>query len=101
MKYKVIQEVELTEQELNLLKSLYPDYLAEYRDTQFDTLEQFKNSKLKEIFSEQVFLERNHNGTYYLINNLLKYGLVESDGESWHLTYRITDFGKKLIEQNP
>lgn len=31
---------------------------------------------------------------------LEKYNLVESDGESWHITYIITEIGKQLILNN-
>ena len=27
------------------------------------------------------------------------YSLVECDGESWHITYELTDFGKEMIKQ--
>jgi hypothetical protein len=34
-----------------------------------------------------------------LIDELSYYGLVDSDGESWHLTYVLTDLGKSMLYQ--
>jgi hypothetical protein len=74
---------------------------AEYRDTEYNTLEDFKNSdKYKTgLRTEEWFLNRNFNGTYHLIDELSRYGLVDSDGMSWHLTYILTDLGKQALKQ--
>jgi hypothetical protein len=74
---------------------------AEYRDTEYNTLEDFKNSdKYKTgLRTEEWFLNRNFNGTYHLIDELSSYGLVDSDRMSWHLTYILTDLGKQALKQ--
>ena len=76
---------------------------AEYRDHEWDTLEDFKKS---DVFldgkrTEEWFLERNFGGTYYLIDDLFDHGLVEIDGESWHLTYFVTNLGKTVLNNAP
>jgi len=73
---------------------------AEYRDHRYKTLEEFEASPdYKEgIRSKNWFLNRNYGGTYYLIEELYDAGLVEPDGESWHLTYVLTPFGKKFLK---
>jgi len=73
----------------------------EYRDTGFRSLPEFKESSLfKEGHrTERWFMDRNSEGTLYLIDELSYYGLVDSDGESWHLTYVLTDLGKSMLYQ--
>lgn len=87
---------ELTEEAYQLLLSIKKEGYAEYRDPRYENLEEFKND-VNNYMSDDSFLDRNHNGTYYLISELLKYNLVDSDGESWHITYILTDFGKELV----
>jgi hypothetical protein len=74
---------------------------AEYRDTKYNTLEDFKNSdEYKTGFrTEEGFLDRNFGGTYHLIDELSRYGLVDLDEMSWHLTYILTDLGKQALKQ--
>ncbi len=73
----------------------------EYRDTEFRSLPEFKKSSLfKEGHrTESWFMNRNSEGTLYLIDELSYYGLVDSDGESWHLTYVLTHLGKSMLYQ--
>lgn len=90
---------EIKEEAFQLLLSIKKNGYAEYRDPRYKNLEEFKNGK-DNYMSEESFLDRNHNGTYYLIEELLKYNLVDSDGESWHITYILTDFGKEIVSQS-
>jgi len=96
---KVTLTFEISEESFELLKKL-ENRSAEYRDTEYNTLEDFKNSEefKSGLRTEKWFLNRNFNGTYYLIDELLKYGLVEDDGLSWHPTYIISDFGKEILD---
>lgn len=75
---------------------------AEYRDSQYNTVEEFLESEdyKRGVKTKEWFLARNFGGTLYLIDELLIYGLVESDCDSWHLTYNITYFGKEIIKFN-
>jgi hypothetical protein len=75
---------------------------SEYRDTNFSSLEEFKESDIYKngVKSEEHFLTRNYGGTYYLIDELSKYNLVDCDGESWHITYIVTEFGKEIINSH-
>ena len=90
---------EVNEDSFNLLKKISEKGCAEYRDHEWDTLEDFKKSDkfLNGVRTEEWFLERNFGGTAYLLDDLIKYGLIESDGESWHLTYIVTEFGKEVL----
>jgi predicted transcriptional regulator len=90
---------QITEESYELLKNINKTP-AEYRDPQYLTIEDFKKSYEydKNIKSLEYFLNRNYNGTYYLIDELLKYGLVDIDEFSWHLTYKITEFGQEVLK---
>ena len=70
---------------------------AEYRDTKYETLDDFRESEDVLNSSEEWFLKRNNGGTLYLIRELESYELVECDGESWHMTYVLTSFAKMLL----
>jgi phosphoenolpyruvate carboxylase len=43
--------------------------------------------------------ERNTNGTYNLIDELMTYNLVDTDDMSWHPTYVLTDIGREVLLQ--
>lgn len=76
---------------------------AEYRDTEYLTLKDFKErgvSSELEYRTEEWFLKRNFGGTYYLITELIKYGLVDMDYDAWHQTYILTDFGEEILGKN-
>ena len=97
---KVKLSFEISKDAFELLKHINEKGSAEYRDSEWATLDDFKRS---EVFldgrrNEEWFLERNFNGTSYLIDELYNYGLVDNDGESWHLTYVVTDFGKEVLK---
>jgi len=93
---------QITDEAFNLLKEINNKGYAEYRDTEYKTLEEFKKSDDYNVLlrNEECFLSRNFNGTLNLIYELSKYGLIESDGESWHTTYIVSDFGKEILNNN-
>jgi hypothetical protein len=74
----------------------------EYRDTEFNTIEEFRLSKsfIEGSHTEQWFMDRNSNGTYYLIDELFEANLVDCDTDCWHSTYVVTDFGEKVLAKN-
>ena len=97
---KVKLSFEISKDAFELLKLINEKGSAEYRDLEWVTLDDFKRS---ELFldgrrNEEGFLERNFNGTSYLVEELCKYGLVDKDGESWHPSYVVTDFGKEVLK---
>jgi hypothetical protein len=100
---KIKLSFEVNEDSFNLLKTIDEIGSAEYRDHEWDTLEDFKKSDvfLNGTRTEEWFLERNFGGTYYLIDDLIGHGLVESDGESWHLTYVVTNLGRTVLNNTP
>jgi hypothetical protein len=91
---------QISEDAFNLLKKI-GEGAAEYRDGEYQTLDDFKNSDEYKMGkrTEEWFLNRNYGGTLYLIYELNNYGLVEPNFDSWHLTYILTPFGKEMIKQ--
>jgi hypothetical protein len=73
---------------------------AEYRDTEYETLRDFRESEEANHRKEEWFLARNNGGTLHLIYELQSFELVECDGESWHITYVLTNFAKMLLEKS-
>ena len=72
---------------------------AEYRDTEHETKEDFLKSEdhLEHGRSLEWFMNRNSGGTYHLIDELIQYNLIDSDNESYHMTYELTKFGCRVI----
>lgn len=91
----------LSDEAFELLKRIQKG-CAEYRDTEYETLADFLASDEHKdgLRTIEWFLNRNANGTYYLIPDLLKHNLIDSDGMSWHITYCLTDLGKEVLRQN-
>ena len=77
-----------------LLLSIQKEGYAEYRDTRYDTLEEYLTEY--PVQSER-FLARNHGGTYHLVGELLKYNLITDVEDAWHITYKVTELAEDLI----
>lgn len=95
---------EISDEAYSLLLSIQKEGYAEYRDHHYDTLEKYledhtdfvtRNNNIEE--KTQRFLSRNHGGTYHLVGELLKYNLIEDVEDSWHITYKLSDFAKELL----
>jgi hypothetical protein len=85
-----------------ILKKLEKEGYLEYRDSEFPNLESFKGSDLYTSGRRDIdwYLNRNSDGTLYLTENLIEYGLIDSDYDAWHMTYILTDLGKNLLKNN-
>lgn len=97
---KLTHTFEISEAAFNLLKEIEKAGYAEYRDTEFETLEEFQTLNDSKLISDDSFLVRNFGGTYYLVDDLIKFNLIECDSMSWHTTFVVTEIGKQVIEQN-
>lgn len=105
---KIIIEYDLNEKEIELLRLFNKEKFIEYRDSQFYTFQEFKN---KSTFYEcqgkntpdedwlAYFNERNGNGTLKEAERLRDLSLIDIDDDAWHLTYKLTEIGKKVLEQ--
>jgi hypothetical protein len=97
---KLTHTFEISEEAFNLLKEIHKVGSAEYRDTEFETLNDFQPSKVLTGRDDEWFLNRNFGGTYHLIDELLKFDLIGNDHMSWHTTFVVTEIGKQVIAQN-
>lgn len=101
MKYTIKFEFELTQDQVNFLKQLKKAKVAEYRDPEYSTLQEFQQSDNRPTWiSDDWFLKRNFNGTYYLVEELYNMKLVKLVEDAWHESYELTDIANKLFEQN-
>ena len=103
MKKEYIIKIEFSQEAFELLKTIDKTGGAEYRDTEFHTKEDFLKSDTHLVNNRSLewFLDRNENGTYHLIDELLEYDLVDNgDCSDWHITFYITELGLKLITEN-
>jgi hypothetical protein len=89
---------EISQEAYQLLNKINEAGFAEYRDTDLETIEDFKSSEISKIHDEDWFLHRNFGGTAYLLPELIKYGLIESDTESWHETWKLSYFGQEVVQ---
>ena len=87
-------------QSYHLLKEIEKAGYAEFRDNEYNSLEEFKNSeefksgkRTEEWFKDRNFCDYK-DLTELIENNLIDHG----DGMSWHLTYYVSEFGKKILK---
>lgn len=88
---------EISNEAYNLLYKIKEEGNVEYRDTEYETLEDFRKSDNTSM-SVDSYLSRNAGGTFYLIDELLKYNLIDNNYDAWHLTYVLTEFGKEITK---
>jgi hypothetical protein len=91
--------INISDEAFDLLKQI-SNGAAVYRDTEYNTVGEFMESDDYKNGHKTVesFLNRNTNGTYHMIPELYKYGLVDIDDMAWHTTYRLTDLGKQMLD---
>jgi hypothetical protein len=94
---------DLTKAHVDFLYELSTIKIAEYRDTEYESVDDFKIKTSHENLSDEKinwFLRRNHNGTYYLLNVLFKYSFIDTTEDAWHFTVEITELGREFLKQN-
>jgi hypothetical protein len=91
---------DISDEAYDLLLKIKKEGYAEYRDNQFETLDDFINSDLYTVQNKSVdwFMSRNFDGTYKFIPELKRYGLIKLNEMSWHDTYVLTLLGNKVTE---
>lgn len=87
---------EISDESFELLLYIKVNRIAEYRDPEYSTLEEFKNSS-NQYRTEEWFLDRNSNGTLYLVPELQKYNLIKHHPMAWHITYILSEFGEEVV----
>lgn len=96
---------EIPDEAIELLKKIKNSGGAEFRDSEYENVEEFKKSSMygtpldgAKIRDEAYFFRRNFCNKDEL-NPLVKYNLIDCDGESWNLTYIVTEIGDEVLEQ--
>lgn len=95
----------ISDESFDLLIKIGDAGCAEYRDTNYISLEHFKERhtefKDEEVLNSmcQSFLKRNFGGTLHLLNELISKNLIDNDNDSFHLTYVLSDFGREIYER--
>lgn len=91
---------QISDDAYNLLLKIDKEGYAEYRDTEYNTVEDFINSDEHKVQERSIdwFMSRNFDGTLQHIPELLKLGLVKFDDMSWHDTYVLTILGKQVLK---
>jgi len=90
----------LSDKGFELLKQIN-ESPREFRDHNFRSLEDFKKSDefINGHRTEESFKKRNFCDLHDL-DELFEHELIECDGESWHITYVTSNFGKKMLKEN-
>lgn len=94
---------DITKAHVEFLYELSTIAYAEYRDTKYTCVADLRKQLLPEKLSDErlnSFLKRNHNGTYYLLDILFKYGFIDTTEDAWHFTVEITELGCEFLKQN-
>jgi len=96
---------EIPDEAIELLKKIKASGgSAEFRDSEFLNVQEFKESSNYGTFyaegkkrDEDWFFKRNFCNQHEL-SPLINYNLIDCDIMCWNLTYVITDIGEKILE---
>jgi len=95
--------IEITDEEFEALDRIRQEGEAEFRDQEY-SWDEYKESNKEsierspEVWTEERFLRRNFYGFRKEVSTLYGKDLVDLVDDAWHLTYEITDLGRKFFE---
>ncbi len=92
-------EFEISDKAYELLKSLSEEGYLEYRDTLYETVEDFE-TLYEGPNDKEWFLNRNNGGTLEQATELFNVGLLKESELAWHLTYQLSRMGIIVKRQN-
>lgn len=100
-KVKLAYTFEISEEAFSFLKRIEGEWL-EYRDIGYPTIQSFLDSEefKGEFRTLESFKNRNEGGSYHLCLELLEHDFVEFVEDCWHVTYRISELGRKILKLN-
>ena len=95
--------IEITGEEFEALDRIRQEGVAEFRDQEYSWEEYKKSNKESierspEILTEERFLRKNFYGFRKEVSTLYGKDLVDLVEDTWHLTFKITDLGRKFFE---
>lgn len=93
-------EIEISDDAYDLLGNIHKNGCAEYKDTDIPSINSFMSSDEYTNGNKTVdwYKKRNFGGTYYLTEELLKYNLIYTYLDTWHTTFKVTEFGKEVLQ---
>lgn len=94
---------EISDKSFELLKAIKEAGVAEFRDSRYESLEEFKksiefNAGESGLGTEKWFKARNFCDLKD-IQDLISYDLIDMHDMAWHLTYVVTERGKEIIKK--
>ena len=103
----VILKITISEKSFELLKQIEKAGFAEFRDSEYESLEQFKKS---DLFNSEAAGDRLRDEEWFRARNfcdlcdldeLIKNDFIDiGDGMAWHPTYEVSELGKKILKEN-
>lgn len=96
-------EFEISDKSFEVLKDINEAGMAEFRDNNFYSLEEFKKSSKfvsegTDMYTENWFKRRNFCDQKD-IEDLIAYDLIDIHEDAWHPTYIVTKRGKQILEK--
>lgn len=93
--------IEISEKSFELLKKINDNGHAEFRDSEFESLEEFSGSLNGGGTPEEIEqFERRNFCDLKDLSELIDNDLIDINDMSWHLTYKITEKGQKMLKAN-
>jgi hypothetical protein len=96
--------IEITDEEFEALDRIRQEGVAEFRDQEY-SWDEYKESNKESIErspetfgNKERFMKRNFYGLKTETLSLFEKDLVDMTEDAWHLTFEITDLGRKFFE---
>lgn len=100
----MIIQFEISDKSFELLKAISKAGMAEFRDSEYESLEDFKKSEYFVVEGDGMHTERWFKARNFCdlkdLEELIKLNLIDTDGMSWHQTWVVTEIGKEVLEKH-
>lgn len=92
-------QIEISDKSIELLKRIKNAEIIEFLDTEYDSLEEFKQSYAfkNNHLNEKDFKSRNFCDLKDL-NELIACKLIQNTGNSWETLYEVSKLGNQVLE---
>ena len=92
-------QFEISDKSYELLLKIHNAGLAEFRDSEYSNLYEFLKKEGKDWLDAKDRFERRNFCNLQDLDELLLNNLIDDGpGMDWHLTYYVSDFGKKILK---
>lgn len=100
-------KITITEKSFELLKQIEKAGGAEFRDSEYESLEQFKKSNffntpiIRDLIRDEEWFKRRNFCDLCDLEELIQNNFIDiGDGMAWNLTYEVSELGKKMLLEN-